>query len=142
MPGMGGGAFSGKDPTKVDRSAAYGCRFAAKNIVAAGLASRCEVQLSYAIGKARPVSILVETLGTSRIPESVLLDLIQSHVELRPEGLIQQFHLRHLPAQRGGRFYQDVASYGHFGRPDLDLPWEHTELSAQFRDLALSASVS
>lgn len=138
----GGGAFSGKDPTKVDRSAAYGCRFAAKNIVAAGLASRCEVQLSYAIGKARPVSILVETLGTSRIPESVLLDLIQSHVELRPEGLIQQFHLRHLPAQRGGRFYQDVASYGHFGRPDLDLPWEHTELSAQFRDLALSASVS
>lgn len=138
----GGGAFSGKDPTKVDRSAAYGCRFAAKNIVAAGLASRCEVQLSYAIGVARPVSILVETFGTSRVPETTLLDLIQKYVELRPEGLIQQFNLRQLPGQRGGRFYQDVASYGHFGRLDLDLPWEYTELSAQFRDLALSASVS
>jgi S-adenosylmethionine synthetase len=138
----GGGAFSGKDPTKVDRSAAYGCRFVAKNIVAAGLARRCEVQLSYAIGKARPVSILVETFGTGRVPEELLLDFIQTHVELRPEGLIRQFNLRHLPRLRGGRFYQDVATYGHFGRLDLDLPWEHTELSAQFRDMALSARVS
>ncbi|MEN9218991.1 MAG: methionine adenosyltransferase, partial [Gloeomargarita sp. DG_2_bins_126] len=138
----GGGAFSGKDPTKVDRSAAYGGRFAAKNIVAAGLASRCEVQLSYAIGKARPVSILVETFGTNRVPEPVLLELIRKYVELRPEGLIQQFNLRNLPKERGGRFYQDVATYGHFGRLDLDLPWESTELSAAFRDLALSVSVS
>lgn len=114
----------------------------AKNIVAAGLARRCEVQLSYAIGKARPVSILVETFGTGRVPEELLLDFIQTHVELRPEGLIRQFNLRHLPRLRGGRFYQDVATYGHFGRLDLDLPWEHTELSAQFRDMALSARVS
>lgn len=110
--------------------------------MAAGLASRCEVQLSYAIGKARPVSILVETFGTNRVSETVLLELIRKYVELRPEGLIQQFNLRNLPKERGGRFYQDVATYGHFGRLDLDLPWESTELSAAFRDLALSASVS
>ncbi|MEN9208188.1 MAG: methionine adenosyltransferase [Gloeomargarita sp. GMQP_bins_120] len=137
----GGGAFSGKDPTKVDRSAAYGCRFAAKNIVAAGLARRCEVQVSYAIGKARPVSVLVETFGTGRVPESVLLELIQKYIELRPAGLIQAFHLRDLPRERGGRFYQDVATYGHFGRMDLDLPWEHTELSQQLREAALSVSL-
>jgi S-adenosylmethionine synthetase len=123
----GGGAFSGKDPTKVDRSAAYACRYVAKNIVAAGLAEKCEVQLSYAIGVARPVSILVDTFGTGKIPEARLLELVKQHFELRPAGIIQTFNLRRLPAERGGRFYQDIAAYGHFGRPELDLPWERTD---------------
>ena len=120
----GGGAFSGKDPTKVDRSAAYACRYVAKNIVAAGLADKCEVQLSYAIGVAKPVSILVETFGTGKISDERLLELVKRHFELRPAGIIQAFDLTHLPSARGGRFYQDVAAYGHFGRGDLDLPWE------------------
>ncbi|NEQ81751.1 MAG: methionine adenosyltransferase, partial [Moorea sp. SIO2I5] len=104
----GGGAFSGKDPTKVDRSAAYACRYAAKNIVAAGLADKCEVQLSYAIGVARPVSILVETFGTGKVDEEILLELVNNYFELRPAGIIQTFNLRGLPAERGGRFYQDT----------------------------------
>ncbi|NJO09356.1 MAG: methionine adenosyltransferase [Leptolyngbyaceae cyanobacterium SL_1_1] len=120
----GGGAFSGKDPTKVDRSAAYACRYVAKNIVAAGLAEKCEVQLSYAIGVARPVSIFVETFGTGTVTEERLLELIKAHFELRPAGIIQAFDLQKLPAQRQGRFYQEVAVYGHMGRTDLDLPWE------------------
>lgn len=123
----GGGAFSGKDPTKVDRSAAYACRYVAKNIVAAGLAQKCEVQLSYAIGVARPVSILVETFGTGKIDDDRLLDLVKRHFELRPAGIIRAFGLTNLPSERGGRFYQDVAAYGHFGRSDLDLPWEKTD---------------
>ncbi|MBI4782272.1 MAG: methionine adenosyltransferase [Oscillatoriophycideae cyanobacterium NC_groundwater_1537_Pr4_S-0.65um_50_18] len=123
----GGGAFSGKDPTKVDRSAAYACRYAAKNIVAAGLADKCEVQLSYAIGVARPVSIMVDTFGTGKIDDDRLLDLVKKHFELRPAGIIQTFGLTKLPAERGGRFYQDVAAYGHFGRTDLDLPWEQID---------------
>lgn len=123
----GGGAFSGKDPTKVDRSAAYAARYVAKNIVAAGLAQKCEVQLSYAIGVARPVSMMIETFGTGKIEEERLLELVKEHFELRPAGIIQTFNLRHLPALRGGRFYQDVAAYGHFGRPDLELPWEQTD---------------
>ncbi|ASC69683.1 S-adenosylmethionine synthase [Halomicronema hongdechloris C2206] len=123
----GGGAFSGKDPTKVDRSAAYACRYVAKNIVAAGLATKCEVQLSYAIGVARPVSILVDTFGTGTVSEEVLLQLIRQHFELRPAGIIQAFGLQAIVAERAGRFYQDVAVYGHFGRPDLDLPWEKTD---------------
>ncbi|NCJ05045.1 methionine adenosyltransferase [Synechococcales cyanobacterium C] len=123
----GGGAFSGKDPTKVDRSAAYACRYVAKNIVAAGLAEKCEVQLSYAIGVARPVSILIETFGTGKVDEDRLLEVVQKNFELRPAGLIQAFGLDRLPAERGGRFYQDVAAYGHFGRTDLDLPWEQTD---------------
>lgn len=123
----GGGAFSGKDPTKVDRSAAYACRYVAKNIVAAGLAEKCEVQVSYAIGVARPVSILVETFGTGKVDEDTLLELTQKHFELRPAGILQTFNLRGLPAERGGRFYQDLAAYGHFGRTDLDLPWERTD---------------
>lgn len=123
----GGGAFSGKDPTKVDRSAAYASRHVAKNIVAAGLADKCEVQLSYAIGVARPVSIHVETFGTGKVSEDVLLDLIEKHFELRPAGIIQTFDLRGLPGKRGGRFYQDTAAYGHFGRSDLDLPWEQLD---------------
>ncbi|NET36120.1 MAG: methionine adenosyltransferase [Cyanothece sp. SIO1E1] len=123
----GGGAFSGKDPTKVDRSAAYACRYVAKNIVAAGLAEKCEVQLSYAIGVARPVSILVETFGTGKVDDDLLLDLVKQHFELRPAGIIQTFSLRQLSAERHGRFYQDVAAYGHFGRTDLELPWEQTD---------------
>jgi len=123
----GGGAFSGKDPTKVDRSASYACRYVAKNIVAAGLADKCEVQVSYAIGVARPVSVMVETFGTAKVSDEVLLDLINQHFELRPAGIIQAFNLRHLPQERSGRFYQDVAAYGHFGRKDLDLPWEKTD---------------
>ncbi len=137
----GGGAFSGKDPTKVDRSAAYAARYVAKNIVAAGLAERCEVQLSYAIGVARPVSIMIETFGTGKVSEAQLLELVQSQFELRPAGIIQEFGLRKLPSERGGRFYQDVAAYGHFGRPDLDLPWEQTDKAAKLKEVVLSASV-
>jgi S-adenosylmethionine synthetase len=132
----GGGAFSGKDPTKVDRSAAYACRYVAKNIVAAGLADKCEVQLSYAIGVARPVSIMIDTFGTGKIDDERLLELIKEHFELRPAGIIQTFSLRHLPAERGGRFYQDVAAYGHFGRTDLELPWEQTDKAALLKDAA------
>ena len=137
----GGGAFSGKDPTKVDRSAAYACRYVAKNIVAAGLADKCEVQLSYAIGVARPVSILVETFGTGKIDDDRLLELVQQNFELRPAGIIHAFNLRNLPAERSGRFYQDVAAYGHFGRNDLDLPWEKTD-KAKILKQALDRSVS
>ena len=120
----GGGAFSGKDPTKVDRSAAYAARFVAKCLVAAGLAQRAEVQLSYAIGVAKPVSILVESFGTGKVTNDELTALVQDHFDLRPGAIIEQFKLRQMPQQRGGRFYQDTAAYGHFGRPDLKLPWE------------------
>jgi S-adenosylmethionine synthetase len=126
----GGGAFSGKDPTKVDRSAAYACRHVAKNVVAAGLATKCEIQLSYAIGVAAPVSILVETFGTGIISDDQIFELIEEHFELRPEGILATFGLRNLPKERNGRFYQDVAAYGHFGREDLDLPWEKTDKAA------------
>lgn len=129
----GGGAFSGKDPTKVDRSAAYACRYVAKNIVAAGLADKCEVQLSYAIGVARPVSIFVETFGTGNVPDEKLLELVKEHFELRPAGIIDTFNLRGLPAERQGRFYQEVAAYGHFGRSDIDLPWEKTDKAAALK---------
>ncbi|MER3432343.1 MAG: methionine adenosyltransferase [Leptolyngbya sp. ERB_1_1] len=137
----GGGAFSGKDPTKVDRSAAYAARYAAKNIVAAGLAEKCEVQLSYAIGVARPVSIMIETFGTGKVSDEILLELVQEHFELCPAGIIQTFGLRTLPGDRGGRFYQDVAAYGHFGRPDLELPWEQTDKAALLKEAALSTTV-
>jgi len=130
----GGGAFSGKDPTKVDRSAAYACRYVAKNIVAAGLAERCEVQLSYAIGVARPVSIMIDTFGTGKISDDRILELVHQNFELRPAGIIQAFNLQKLPAERGGRFYQDVAAYGHFGRTDLDLPWEQTDKAAILKE--------
>jgi S-adenosylmethionine synthetase len=140
----GGGAFSGKDPTKVDRSAAYAARYVAKNIVAAGLAEKVEIQLSYAIGVARPTSILVDTFGTGKVDEETLLALINQHFELRPAGIIHTFNLRNLPSERGGRFYQDVAAYGHFGRADLDLPWEQTdkaELLKQAANESLAAVV-
>ncbi len=136
----GGGAFSGKDPTKVDRSASYACRYVANNIVAAGLADKCEVQVSYAIGVARPVSVFIETFGTAKVDEDALLKIAQEHFELRPAGIIQTLNLRNLPQERGGRFYQDVAAYGHFGRNDLDLPWEKTDKVEQLKDALLSNS--
>jgi len=126
----GGGAFSGKDPTKVDRSAAYAARSVAKALVAAGLARKAEVQLSYAIGVARPVSILVESFGTGKLADADLTALVQEHFDLRPGAIIETFGLRNLPQQRGGRFYQDVAAYGHFGRSDLNLPWEEVSTIA------------
>lgn len=138
----GGGAFSGKDPTKVDRSAAYAARYVAKNIVAAGLAEKCEVQLSYAIGVARPVSILVETFGTGKVDDDRLFDLVKDHFELRPAGIIQTFGLTTIPAERGGRFYQDVASYGHMGRDDLDLPWERTDKAALLKEAVSLSSAA
>ena len=139
----GGGAFSGKDPTKVDRSAAYACRYMAKNIVAAGLADKCEVQVSYAIGVARPTSITIETFGTATVDEDKLLEVVRANFELRPAGIIQTFDLTKIPGQRNGRFFQDTAAYGHFGRTDIDLPWEQTDkvdvLKAAFAP-ALSAN--
>ncbi|MEI6328286.1 MAG: methionine adenosyltransferase [Pseudanabaena sp. ELA645] len=123
----GGGAFSGKDPTKVDRSAAYASRHAAKNIVAAGLASKCELQISYAIGVARPTSMHIDTFGTGKVDDDTLLRLVKDHFDLRPAAIIKDFNLQNLPSDRNGRFYQDVAAYGHMGRNDLDLPWERLD---------------
>ena len=116
----GGGAFSGKDPTKVDRSAAYAARYVAKNIVAAGLAEACEIQLAYAIGVAKPVSILVDTFGTGTLPEEKIIKLIQKHFDLRPAGIIQSLNLRR-------PIYRQTAAYGHLGRTDIDLSWEKTD---------------
>ena len=138
----GGGAFSGKDPTKVDRSAAYAARYVAKALVAAGLAQKAEVQLSYAIGVARPVSILVESFGTGAISDADLTALVQEHFDLRPGAIIETFGLRELPQQRGGRFYQDVAAYGHFGRSDLNLPWENVEAIAATLQQATASRIA
>ena len=123
----GGGAFSGKDPTKVDRSAAYAARYVAKNIVAAGLADKCEIELGYAIGVAKPVSIYVETFGTGKISDDDIMRLIEQNFDLRPAAIINQFDLRNLPAKNDGKFYQKLAAYGHLGRTDFDVPWEHTD---------------
>jgi S-adenosylmethionine synthetase len=120
----GGGAFSGKDPTKVDRSGAYAARYVAKNVVAAGLANRCEVQIAYAIGVARPVSVNVTTFGTGKVSDDEICDLVKKTFDLRPAAIIANFDLNRLPKQHSGKFYQKVAAYGHFGRTDLDLPWE------------------
>jgi S-adenosylmethionine synthetase len=138
----GGGAFSGKDPTKVDRSAAYAARYVAKALVAAGLARKAEVQLSYAIGVAKPVSILVESFGTGAISNADLTALVQEHFDLRPGAIIDTFGLRQLPQQRGGRFYQDVAAYGHFGRSDLNLPWENVGAIAATLQQATASRVA
>lgn len=132
----GGGAFSGKDPTKVDRTAAYAARHIAKNIVAAGLAKRCEVQIAYAIGVAQPVSVAVTTFGTGSISDAQLAQIVRENCDLRPSAIISRFRLRVLPAERGGRFYQDLASYGHFGRPDLNLPWEELDFVEEFKNIA------
>jgi S-adenosylmethionine synthetase len=116
----GGGAFSGKDPTKVDRSAAYAARYVAKNIVAAGLADRCEIQLAYAIGVAQPVSIMVDTFGTGKISEETMVQLIKENFDLRPAGIIKNLDLRR-------PIYRQLAAYGHFGRTDIDVPWERLD---------------
>jgi S-adenosylmethionine synthetase len=120
----GGGAFSGKDPTKVDRSASYAARYVAKNIVAAGLATHCQIQISYAIGVAHPVSVRVDTFGTGKISDQAIQALVNEHFELRPAGIIHTLGLRR-------PIYRQTASYGHFGRDDLDLPWEHTDKAAR-----------
>src|SRR5512140_742419 len=122
----GGGAFSGKDPSKVDRSAAYAARYVAKNVVAAGLADRCEIQLSYAIGVAKPISIMVETFGTGRISDEQIQELIHEHFDLRPGAIIRDLDLRR-------PIYKQTASYGHFGRNDLDVPWEKTDKAELLR---------
>ncbi len=119
----GGGSFSGKDPTKVDRSAAYAARHAAKNIVAAGLAEKCEVELAYVIGVARPQSIMVDTFGTGKIKDSRITELVEKHFDLTPGGIIQRFDLMR-------PIYSQISAYGHFGRPELDLPWEKTDEAA------------
>jgi len=129
MARHGGGAFSGKDPTKVDRSAAYAARYVAKNVVAAGLADRFEIQISYAIGRARPVAIHVETFGTGRLDDERITELVTRHFDLRPAAIIH-----HLGLQRP--LYRQVAAYGHFGRPDLDLPWERTDKAELLRSEA------
>jgi S-adenosylmethionine synthetase len=123
----GGGAFSGKDPTKVDRSAAYAARYVAKNIVAAGLARKCQLQVAYAIGVAHPVSLSVETFGTEAVPPARIEELIRKHFDLRPAAIIEALDLRR-------PIYQQVAAYGHFGRPDLDLPWEKLDKAAALRE--------
>ncbi|MGZ3510456.1 MAG: methionine adenosyltransferase, partial [Vulcanimicrobiaceae bacterium] len=120
MARHGGGAFSGKDPTKVDRSAAYAARHVAKNVVAAGLADRCEVQVAYAIGVAHPMSVLVETFGTGKLAEAQIAELVKRTFDLRPAAIIERLNLRR-------PIYKQTAAYGHFGRPDLDLPWERLD---------------
>jgi S-adenosylmethionine synthetase len=125
----GGGCFSGKDPTKVDRSAAYAARWAAKNVVAAGLAARCEIQVAYAIGVAHPLSVNVETFGTGRVPDEKISQLILATFDLRPGAIIRDLDLRR-------PIYRKIAAYGHFGRDDLDLPWERTEKAAQLHEAA------
>ena len=134
----GGGAFSGKDPTKVDRSAAYAARYVAKNIVAAGLADKCEIELAYAIGVAEPVSIMVDTFGTGKISDDELADLVSKNFDLRPAAIISQFDLRGLPAKNGGKFYQKLAAYGHMGRTDLVVPWEQTDKADSLKSQACS----
>ncbi len=126
----GGGAFSGKDPTKVDRSAAYAARYVAKNIVAAGLADKCEIELSYAIGVARPLSIFVDTFGTGKVSEEKLVELVNKHFDLRPGAIIRDLDLLR-------PIYKQCAAYGHFGRTDIDLPWERTDKAEILRKEAL-----
>ena len=118
----GGGAFSGKDPTKVDRSASYAARYVAKNIVAAGLADKCEIQLSYAIGVAKPTSIMVDTFGTGKISDEKITEIVRENFDLRPAGIIKMLDLRR-------PIYKQTAAYGHFGRTDIDVPWEHTDMA-------------
>ena len=129
MARHGGGAFSGKDPSKVDRSAAYAARYVAKNVVAAGLADKCEIQLAYAIGVAQPVSVLVETFGTAKIDEEKIAELVKNNFSLSPSGIIRELDLLR-------PIYKQTAAYGHFGRTDVDLPWEHTDKAAALREQA------
>ena len=132
----GGGAFSGKDPTKVDRSAAYAARWVAKNVVKAGLAEKCEVELAYAIGVAKPVSVLVDTFGTGKIEDEAISKLVEKNFDLRPSAIINQFDLRNLPSRNGGKFYQKLAAYGHVGRVDFYVPWEDTSKAETLKEQA------
>ena len=125
----GGGAFSGKDPSKVDRSAAYACRYVAKNVVAAGLAERCEVQVSYAIGVAEPTSVHIETFGTGKIDQDRLSMLVREHFDLRPRGIVEMLDLLR-------PIYKKSAAYGHFGREDAGFPWENTDMATALKDAA------
>ncbi|PWL92932.1 MAG: methionine adenosyltransferase [Clostridiales bacterium] len=125
----GGGAFSGKDPTKVDRSASYAARYVAKNIVASGIADKCEIQLAYAIGVAKPVSIMIDTFGTGKISDEKIAELVEKNFDLRPAAIIRDLDLRR-------PIYRQVAAYGHFGRTDIDLPWEHTDKAAALKEQA------
>lgn len=134
----GGGAFSGKDPTKVDRSAAYASRYVAKNVVASGLAEKCEIELAYAIGVAEPISIMVDTFGTGKISDDEISELVAKNFDLRPAAIIKNFDLRNLPAKNGGKFYQLLAAYGHMGRSDIDVPWEHTDKAEALKSQACS----
>jgi len=118
----GGGAFSGKDPTKVDRSASYAARYVAKNIVASGVADKCEVQIAYAIGVAKPVSVMIDTFGTAKVDESRIAEFVEKNIDLRPTAIIEKFSLRR-------PIYRQLAAYGHVGREDLDIPWEKTDLA-------------
>ena len=130
----GGGAFSGKDPTKVDRSAAYAARYVAKNLVAAGVADRLEIQLSYAIGMAQPISVSVETFGTNKVADDVIVAMVDKHFDLTPGGIIRTLDLRR-------PIYKQTAAYGHFGRTDIDLPWEQTDKAADIRRDAFVGAV-
>lgn len=127
-------ALSGKDPTRIDRVGAYAARHAAKNVVAAGLASACEVLLSYSIGQSRPVSVQVETFGTGRVSDPILAQRVQAHFDFRPAAIIRSFNLRQLPSQYRGGFYRRLAAYGQVGRMDLGLPWERTDRAALLRE--------
>ena len=129
MARHGGGAFSGKDPTKVDRSGAYAARYVAKNVVAAGLADRFEIQISYAIGVSHPISIMVETFGTGHVDDEKIERLVREHFDLRPGAIIADLDLKR-------PIYQKTAAYGHFGRDDLDVPWERTDKAALLADAA------
>ena len=122
----GGGAFSGKDPTKVDRSASYAARYVAKNIVASGVADKCEVQIAYAIGVAKPVSVMVDTFGTAKVDESKIAEFVEKNIDLRPTAIIEKFGLRR-------PIYRQFAAYGHVGREDLDIPWEKTDLADKIK---------
>ncbi|MEG2098116.1 MAG: methionine adenosyltransferase domain-containing protein, partial [Pseudoflavonifractor sp.] len=121
-----GGCFSGKDPTKVDRSATYMARYVAKNIVAAGLASRCQLEIAYAIGVARPVSVLVDSFGTGKVSDERLGEIVEACFDLRPTAIIRKLDLRR-------PIYRQTAAYGHFGRTDIDLPWEHTDMTERLK---------
>jgi S-adenosylmethionine synthetase len=129
-----GAALSGKDPTRIDRVGAYAARYAAKNVVAAGLATECEVQLSYSIGLSRPVSVQVETFGTGGIPDEEIVALLNQHFDFRLAGILKQFNLRFLPSTVRGGFYRKLAAYGHVGRSDISLPWEMTDKVALLRE--------
>jgi S-adenosylmethionine synthetase len=130
-----GNALSGKDPFRIDRIGAYAARYAAKNVVAAGLAEECEVILSYSIGLTEPVSLHVKTLGAQKMDDETIQGLIKSHFDFRVAAIMRDFNLRHLPRLNPDGFYQALAKYGHFGRPELDLPWEKTDKAAMLASL-------